>query len=283
MNQQNNNDYEVYTVQMFATPLLIQHESFICHWVGSYTTRCVVRTGQKDTKKCGCLARLKIMIWSNNPEEYEIKLLHGHNKNDETIAYIPGDIKDKSRLSLSRATVSSIQQQLKDGRNCRDIRISVLHQFESLNNDTSNESNITQRKVNYDDVYNIMNKLKHELFQFHENEMILTKIWLDEHLLRDNYVIFNGNPSEYTINNNIFSFGFISPKQLLHLQSTRSICMDGTYKITTQIHDIMYTIIIRNPHTGTGYPVAQNTYSPPDLRLYVGAGETYLNHNCHKK
>ena len=210
MDQQNNNDYEVYTVQNIRYALahstipgvltlvrdepmhvyasewkecliciselyrikwitkhktngngtrIIYSESFNCHRAGSYIPWREVRTGQKDTKKCGCLARLKITIQSNKPDECEIKKVHEHIKDNGETAHIPGTLEDKSTLSLSRETISAIQQQLNDGRNCCDIRMSLLGQFESISNSRSYGSNAGQRKVNYEDVYNMMIKV----------------------------------------------------------------------------------------------------------------------------
>ena len=192
MDQQNNNDYEVYTVQNIRYALahstipgvltlvrnepvhvrasewkeclariselcgtkwitkhkthgngtrIIYSESFNCHRAGSYTPRRELRTGQKDTKKYGCLAHLKITIWSNKPDECEIKKVHKHIKDNGETAYIPGTLEDKSTLSLSRETISAIQQQLNDGRNCRDICMPLLCQFESISNSRSYGSN----------------------------------------------------------------------------------------------------------------------------------------------
>lgn len=139
---------------------IIYSKSFYCHRAGSYTPQREVRTGQKDTKKCGCIARLKITIWSNKPDECEIKMTHGHVKRDREIAHTPGTLEDKSTLPLTRKTISAIQQQLYDGRNCRDIRMSLLRQFESISNSNADESNAAQRKVNYDDVYNMMSRVR---------------------------------------------------------------------------------------------------------------------------
>ena len=79
---------------------------------------------------------------------------------------------------------------------------------------------------------------------------------MDEHLERDNYVIFRGDASEFTTNAEAYAFGFVSPIQLAQLQHSRTVCMDATHKVTDRLTDIMYTIVTRDPYTGCGYPVA---------------------------
>ncbi|KAI9248325.1 hypothetical protein BDA99DRAFT_417600, partial [Phascolomyces articulosus] len=73
-------------------------------------------------------------------------------------------------------------------------------------------------------------------------------------------------------NNNVFSFGFISPTQQYHLQHATSVCMDATYKITSRVNDIMYTIVTKDQHTGTGYPIAYmftNNHSSPPIQQWL--------------
>ena len=105
------------------------------------------------------------------------------------------------------------------------------------------------------------------------------QIWLNERLRSDNYTIFNGDPSRYTTHNDIYSFGFLSPTQLHFLQQARSVCMDATYNITTNVNDIMYTIVTRDPSTGTGYPNAYmftNNHSAGPLKEWLA----FLRDQC---
>ncbi|KAI7846536.1 hypothetical protein BDC45DRAFT_542800, partial [Circinella umbellata] len=168
-----------------------------------------------------------------------------------------------------------IREQLRDGRNCHEIRMALLRQFESV----TDNSNNGQRKLTYNDVYNQLKQLKYDLFQFDDDDMRSVQIWLNERLRSDNYTIFNGDPSRYTTHNNIYSFGFLSPTQLHFFQQARSVCMDATYNITTNVNDIMYTIVTRDPSTGTGYPNAymfMNNHSAGPLKEWLA----FLRDQC---
>lgn len=66
--------------------------------------------------------------------------------------HIPGDNEDLRTLPLTASNVEEIARQLDEGRNCRDIRITLLRRLERL--DTA-----SQRNVTYDDVYNAMVKV----------------------------------------------------------------------------------------------------------------------------
>ncbi|KAG2211417.1 hypothetical protein INT45_013278 [Circinella minor] len=197
---------------------VIYSKTFRCHRGGSYVPQRTERTGQKKN--------------------------HDH--------YRPGDYRDRRTLKLTGITLEKIREQLRDGRNCREIRMALLRQFESV----TDNSNNGQRKLTYNDVYNQLKQLKYDLFQFDDNDMRSVQIWLNERLRSDNYTIFNGDPSRYTTHNDIYSFGFLSPTQLHFLQQARSVCIDVTYNITTNVNDIMYTIVTRDLSTGTGYPNA---------------------------
>ncbi|KAI9248324.1 hypothetical protein BDA99DRAFT_446284, partial [Phascolomyces articulosus] len=126
---------------------VIYNELLYCHRAGQYIPRREVRLAQKDSKKCGC----------------------------QGCPY----------LGLTTEVVQSIKRQLSEGRNCRDIRMTILRQLDSVVGD----SNTGQRRVHYEDVYNIMNKLKKDLYEFNQNDMLSVQIWLEEKLPQDNYII----------------------------------------------------------------------------------------------
>ena len=124
-------------------------ETFVCHRAGVYTPQRSVRIAQKDSKKCGCTARIKITIRSNRPGVCEIVLLSEHTN------HVPGDLYDVRTLPLTRSTVQQIEQQLRIGSNYRDIRISMLRQLDEVDS----ERTAGQRRVNYEDVYNMMTRV----------------------------------------------------------------------------------------------------------------------------
>lgn len=123
---------------------VIYSKTFRCHRGGSYVPQRTERTGQKKNKKVNCPARLKITIWADQPLECEITLLRDHDH------HRPGDYRDRRTLKLTGITLAKIREQLRDGRNCREIRMALLRQFESV----TDNSNNGQRKLTYNDVYN---------------------------------------------------------------------------------------------------------------------------------
>ncbi|KAI9494857.1 hypothetical protein BDB00DRAFT_870856 [Zychaea mexicana] len=140
--------------------------------------------------------------------------------------------------------------QLNDGVNCRDIRMRILRQMDAIEqqqqNDLQRFHRAGQRKLNYEDVYNMWTK----------NDLLSARVWLDERLPTENNIIFRGNPIGYTSLVDSFCFGILSQQQIAQLQHTMSVCMDATYNITCRTFDIMYTIVICDQYTGTGYPAA---------------------------
>ncbi|KAG2207871.1 hypothetical protein INT45_009799 [Circinella minor] len=234
---------------------VVYSETFYCHRAGSYDTQRTVRT-QKDSKKCNCSGVLKVTILTANSTECKFELLADHDK------YTPGDEEDVKTLKLTAKTFDKMIQQLQEGRNCRDIRISLLHQFDSISDvplddiTRAAQSSAGHRKVNYNDVYNQMRKLKCNLFEFHDNDMFSVKTWLDEHLANNGYTIYSGNISECTSFHDIFYFGFVSSRQLTYLQQSTSVCMDATHNISSRINDVLYSIVTRDRLTGVGQPIA---------------------------
>jgi hypothetical protein len=79
-------------------------------------------------------------------------------------------------------------------------------------------------------------------------------IWLDEKLQPKGYIIFRGNLQSYSSNVNLFAFGFMSPFQKDRLATVNTYCLDATYSITKRADDILYTLVIRDPHLGRGFP-----------------------------
>lgn len=129
---------------------VIYSKTFRCHRAGSYVPQRSVRTGQKKSKKVNCPGSLKITIWAHQPLECEITLLRDHD------FHRPGDYRDRRTLKLTKSTIETIREQLRDGRNCREIRMALLRQFELV----PDNSNAGHRKVSYHDVYNQLNKVR---------------------------------------------------------------------------------------------------------------------------
>ncbi|OAD67177.1 hypothetical protein PHYBLDRAFT_174563 [Phycomyces blakesleeanus NRRL 1555(-)] len=127
-----------------------------CHRAGRYTPKRQIRLAQKDSKLCKCEAILQIKQHINNPEVVMLCMTKDHTN------HIPGDNSDIRTLPLTSEVIRIIKGQLKEGKSCRNVRISVLEQIE--------EWGVDIRKPSYEDIYNIMRKMKDVLYRFHSDE-----------------------------------------------------------------------------------------------------------------
>ncbi|OBZ80315.1 hypothetical protein A0J61_11636, partial [Choanephora cucurbitarum] len=80
--------------------------------------------------------------------------------------HVPGDVLDDIRtLPLAKQSLHEILQQLKhSSKSPRQIRIDMLKAADSF-------GHASQRKVNYHDIWNLMNKVDKELYHFHKDHM----------------------------------------------------------------------------------------------------------------
>ncbi|KAI9304181.1 hypothetical protein BJ944DRAFT_240790 [Cunninghamella echinulata] len=138
-------------------PEVLFSKSYTCHRAGKYRQKkkATVRTIQKPSKKCDCKATFKVTRKTNQPD-----IMTFYFKN-EHINHTPGDPEDINTLGLSRSMLAFIKNQLKEGKNCKDIRISI-HQLLNQHHQQVNNHPFIEKLPNYDDVYNISKKFKSE-------------------------------------------------------------------------------------------------------------------------
>ena len=104
--------------------------------------------------------------------------------------------------------------------------------------------------VYQDEVYNLYKMIQESFYRKTVDEKEPVCLWLEE-LKGKNYSTFKHSNFE-----NHFTFGFSSPWQKQLLLSSTMVCLDATHCVSHIQRDIMHTIVVRHPSTGTGCPVA---------------------------
>jgi hypothetical protein len=119
-----------------------------CHRSGKYVSVAKDRPIQKKSKKVGCKCTLRVRSYYARPEYYELVIEKDHTN------HVPGDILDDIRtLRLPKDRLHEILQQIKhSSKTPRQIRIDMLKAADSYGRKS-------HRKVNYHDIWNIMNKV----------------------------------------------------------------------------------------------------------------------------
>ncbi|KAI9243003.1 hypothetical protein BDA99DRAFT_544673, partial [Phascolomyces articulosus] len=193
MNQQSNINYEIYTIdnvhealihstipgvfslipnQKFyvhnkreGTSGLLYSERLVCHHAGHYETQRSIRLAQKDSKRCGCQGILKIRIMCSSPDQCEF-----HMKHDIQSIFL-----EVLKMLIHKDYMTKLWNLLMTNY-AKDIT-AVLFAYLFCDN-------LMQLLM-------IVQLLKKELFEFHPNDMISVRVWLNEKLPRENYTIFN--------------------------------------------------------------------------------------------
>ncbi|OBZ87117.1 hypothetical protein A0J61_04833, partial [Choanephora cucurbitarum] len=208
-------------------------QQYCCHRAGNYKSTTSQRPVQKKSKNVNCACPLRIGKYYAHPEYYELVLEKDHTN------HVPGDVLDDIRiLPLAKQSLHEILQQLKhSSKSPRQIRIDMLKAAHSF-------GHAFQRKVNYHDIWNLMNKVDKELYHFHKDHMVSFKIWINEKPPAEGYNCFSGSLG-YIQDESRFAFDFCSPDQQNRMKSSTSFCLDSTHGISSNIADVLYTLIIR--------------------------------------
>ncbi|KAG2215505.1 hypothetical protein INT46_006765 [Mucor plumbeus] len=246
-----------------------------CHRSGAYESKRSVRIGQKDSKRCGCVAQLSIARYHENvaghlgSDVVEFKLLKDHTN------HVPGDSKELGMLPINRTALDTIKYHLTLGNKCRSIRIATLKTL-----DTLKEENKGSRRPSYDDVYNLMKKMKDYLYRFRENDIESFLFWLNNKLALQGYKIFAGNPLLYSQDTTLFAYGFQSQIQSRKMEQHQSFCLDATHGISSRSMEVLYTLLVKDLLTGKGYPVAYMVTNDQSVGP-VNQWLVYLRDNCN--
>lgn len=93
------------------------------------------------------------------------------------------------------------------------------------------------------------------MYHFHKDHMVSFKIWIETKLPSEGYECFTGKLA-YTEDPSLFACGFVSPDQKIRMKNSSAFCLDATHSISSNMADILYTLIIRDNSIGRGWPVA---------------------------
>lgn len=104
--------------------------------------------------------------------------------------------------------------------------------------------------VHSDEVYNIYYNISKTRYQEHTDQYESVKIWLDKLISKG----YNTLLSDMFYRH--FTFAFLSSNQRQLLLNAKSWCLDATHNTTNIENGLLYTIVVRHPVTGMGYPVA---------------------------
>ncbi|OAD81090.1 hypothetical protein PHYBLDRAFT_62147 [Phycomyces blakesleeanus NRRL 1555(-)] len=80
-------------------------------------------------------------------------------------------------------------------------------------------------------------------------------IWMNNKLSALNFNIFKANTS-YSPDPSAFAYGFMSPVQQEKMKTATSFRLDATHAISSNVNEILYTLLVRDEDIGRGWPVA---------------------------
>lgn len=199
-----------------------------------------IRSIQKESKKVGCLARLTVRCYPENPSEVYFKYEHDHT------GHIPGSTEDVQYLPKSKGLRAEIMQHIANGYLPRDISTALQHKYNNAG------PNKRESYIMTTDIYNIYYHCRVQKFCKDKNDFVSVGLWLTDLSTRA-YSTW-----QYTDNldEQCFTFGFASQWQLTLLQKAKFLSLDATHDVCMYDRGILYTIVIRHPVAGRGVPVA---------------------------
>ncbi|OAD69418.1 hypothetical protein PHYBLDRAFT_172663 [Phycomyces blakesleeanus NRRL 1555(-)] len=179
-------------------------QEYSCHRWGTYESKAALHVVQKQTKKNKCPALLRVKGFFKTSEFYEFVVIKDYAE------HTPGDMcSDICTLPLAKKYLHELAQQLEQSK--------------------------SERKVNYYDIWNLMNKINKKLYHLDKDQMTSFLIWMNNKLPALNFNIFKANTS-YSPDPSAFAYGFMS---LVH-----------------NVNEILYTLLMRDEDIGRGWSVA---------------------------
>ncbi|OAD68776.1 hypothetical protein PHYBLDRAFT_150368 [Phycomyces blakesleeanus NRRL 1555(-)] len=189
--------------------------------LGTYESKAALRVVQKRTKKNKCSALLCVKGFFKTFKFYEFVVTKDHAE------HTPGDMpSDICTLPLAKKYLHELAQQLEQSsKSASQIRIDML------------------RAIN------------EKLYHFDKDQMTSFLIWINNKLPALNFNIFKANTS-YSPDPSAFAYGFMSPVQQEKMKTATSFCLDATHAISSNMNEILYTLLVRDEDIGRGWPVA---------------------------
>ncbi|OAD67261.1 hypothetical protein PHYBLDRAFT_151513 [Phycomyces blakesleeanus NRRL 1555(-)] len=219
-------------------------QEYSCHRWGTNESKAALRVVQKRTKKNKCSALLCVKGFFKTPKFYEFVVTKDHAE------HTPGDMRsDICTLPLAKKYLHELAQQLEQlSKSASQIRIDMLRAVDRYGRKS-------KRKGNYYDIWNLMNKINKKLYHFDKDQMTSFLIWMNNKLPALNFNIFKAN-TLYSPDPSAFAYGFMSPVQQEKIKTATSFCLDGTHAISSNVNEILYTLLVQDEDIGRGWPVA---------------------------
>ncbi|OAD73100.1 hypothetical protein PHYBLDRAFT_169355 [Phycomyces blakesleeanus NRRL 1555(-)] len=206
-------------------------QKYSCHRWETYESKAALRVVQKRTKKNKCSAFLRVKGFFKTPKFYEFVVTKDHAE------HTPGNMhSDICTLPLAKKYLHELAQQLEQlSKSASQIRIDMLRAVDRYGRKS-------ERKVNYYDIWNLMNKINNKLYHFDKDQMTSFLIWMNNKLPALNFNIFKANTS-YSPDLSAFAYGFMSSVQQEKMKTATSFCLDATHVISSNVNEILYTLL----------------------------------------
>ncbi|OAD75676.1 hypothetical protein PHYBLDRAFT_143924 [Phycomyces blakesleeanus NRRL 1555(-)] len=189
----------------------------------------IIRVKTSEWKEClteiGKACAVKWVICNTNKQPTNITAEEA--KATDYAEHTPGDMRsDICTLPLAKKYLHELAQQLKQSsKSASQIRIDML------------------RAINK------------KLYHFDKDQMTSFLIWMNNKLSALNFNIFKANTS-YSLDPSAFAYGFMSPIQQEKMKTATSFCLDVTHAISSNVNEILYTLLMRDEDIGRVWPVA---------------------------
>ncbi|OAD75964.1 hypothetical protein PHYBLDRAFT_59492 [Phycomyces blakesleeanus NRRL 1555(-)] len=231
-------------------------QEYSCHRWGTYESKAALRVVQKQTKKNKCPALLCVKGFLKTPEFYEFVVTKDH------VEHTPGNMhSDICILPLAKKYLHELAQQLEQSsKSASQIRIDMLRAVDQYDRKS-------ERKVNYYDIWNLMNKINKKLYHFDKDQMTSFLIWMNNKLPALNFNIFKANTS-YSPDISAFAYGFMSLVQQEKMKTTTSFCLDATHAISSNVNKILYTLLVHDEDIAEVHAI-QTTFPATSIQFCI--------------
>ena len=164
-----------------------------------------IRSIQKESKKIGCMARLTVRCYPENPSEVYFKY------EDDHTGHIPGSTEDVQYLPKSKGLRAEIMQHIANGYLPRDISTALQHKYENAG------PNKRESYIMTTDIYNIFYHYRVQKFCKDGNDFVSVGAWLTDLASR----AYSTWQYTDTLSERSFTFGFAAQWQLILHQKAK--------------------------------------------------------------
>lgn len=200
------------------------------------------RLAQRDSKKCGCNARLIVHYYPTRDIKFHVEVTKPHENHE------PNTIEDVEYLPLHQSIRDQVKDILTSGvtSDVRTIREYLQRQHAN--------APITNRNyhVHTRDIYNVVYKWRKEQAYKDSNDFKSVDLWLSELEHQQHFAVWCYD----MLTVNTFCFGFSSPWQQSLFESAKYLSIDATHHVCGYAKGLLYTVLIRHPEADRGVPIS---------------------------